>query len=136
MIILQLERWQLKHWSLKEIVKQILKSDGHTVLEAQDGPTGIALARAEQPDLILLDWMLPGRSGLEFASELRRESMTRNIPIIMITARTEELDKVRGLDTGADDYITKPFSPTELLARVRAVLRRTTSSQSSPTAGN
>jgi len=79
---------------------------------------------AELPDLILLDWMLPGASGLEFARRLKKEESTCGVPIIMLTARGEEDDKIRGLETGADDYITKPFSPRELIARIKAVLRR------------
>ena len=82
------------------------------------------LVDEQQPDLVLLDWMLPQVSGIELCRRLRGRSETRNIPIIMLTARGEEADRVRGLDTGADDYITKPFSMTELLARIRAVLRR------------
>ncbi len=76
------------------------------------------------PDLILLDWMLPGGSGLQFIKLLKREAMTRDIPVVMLTARGEEEDRVRGLETGADDYITKPFSPKELVARIKAVMRR------------
>jgi two-component system, OmpR family, phosphate regulon response regulator PhoB len=79
---------------------------------------------AKIPDLILLDWMLPGASGLEFARRLKKEESTRGVPIIMLTARGEEDDKIRGLETGADDYMTKPFSPRELIARIKAVLRR------------
>ena len=110
--------------AIRELIRSTLRQGGFDCVEA--GSTGEAreAIAAAPPELILLDWMLPGRSGLEFAEELRRETATRTIPIIMITARTEELDKVRGLDTGADDYITKPFSPTELLARIRALLRR------------
>jgi len=81
---------------------------------------------ADKPDLILLDWMLPNISGVEYAHHLRREKLTQDIPVIMLTARTEEDDKVKGLDSGADDYITKPFSTRELLSRIRALLRRTT----------
>ncbi len=77
------------------------------------------------PDLILLDWMLPGVSGIDYARKLRQDKLTRDIPIVMLTARTQEEDKVRGLDTGADDYITKPFSTRELIARIKALLRRT-----------
>lgn len=77
-----------------------------------------------RPDLVLLDWMLPGGSGLQFIKHLKREAMTRDIPVMMLTARGEEEDRVRGLETGADDYITKPFSPKELVARIKAVLRR------------
>ncbi|MDU3929337.1 MAG: phosphate regulon transcriptional regulator PhoB, partial [Enterobacter asburiae] len=76
------------------------------------------------PDLILLDWMLPGGSGLQFIKHLKREALTRDIPVVMLTARGEEEDRVRGLETGADDYITKPFSPKELVARIKAVMRR------------
>ncbi|WP_312771569.1 response regulator, partial [Escherichia coli] len=76
------------------------------------------------PDLILLDWMLPGGSGLQFIKHIKREAMTRDIPVVMLTARGEEEDRVRGLETGADDYITKPFSPKELVARIKAVMRR------------
>lgn len=113
--------------AIRQLIRSILRRGGFECTEAATTAEARKAILAGTPDLILLDWMLPGRSGLEFASELRRESMTRAIPIIMITARAEELDKVRGLDTGADDYITKPFSPTELLARIRAVLRRTAS---------
>jgi len=77
------------------------------------------------PDLILLDWMLPGVSGIDYARKLRQDKLTRDIPIVMLTARTQEEDKIRGLDTGADDYITKPFSTRELIARIKALLRRT-----------
>ena len=77
------------------------------------------------PDLILLDWMLPGMSGIDYARKLRHDKLTQGVPVVMLTARTQEEDKVRGLDTGADDYITKPFSPRELIARIKALLRRT-----------
>lgn len=111
--------------AIQELIRGVLRRGGFECSEASSAAEARNAIIAAPPDLILLDWMLPGHSGLEFASELRRDAMTKSIPIIMITARTEELDKVRGLDTGADDYITKPFSPTELLARIRAVLRRT-----------
>ncbi|OXE29031.1 DNA-binding response regulator, partial [Vibrio parahaemolyticus] len=78
------------------------------------------------PDLVLLDWMLPGGSGINFIKHMKREELTRNIPVVMLTARGEEEDKVRGLEVGADDYITKPFSPKELVARLKAVIRRVT----------
>lgn len=101
-----------------------LEKEGFRVLAAYDGDEAVLAAAEQHPDLILLDWMLPHRSGLDVCRQLRRSQKTRDIPIIMITARGEESDRVRGLDTGADDYVTKPFSTTELVARVRAVLRR------------
>ncbi len=94
------------------------------MLEAQDGEEALLVAAEEKPDLVLLDWMLPQLSGIEVCRRLRSRQETRNVPIIMLTARGEETDRIRGLDTGADDYLTKPFSMTELLARLRAVLRR------------
>jgi two-component system phosphate regulon response regulator PhoB len=97
---------------------------GHHVLRAGDAETAQRIVREALPDLILLDWMLPGMSGVEFARRLRNEERTRAIPLIMLTARGEEQDKVMGLESGADDYITKPFSPRELVARIKAVLRR------------
>jgi two-component system phosphate regulon response regulator PhoB len=111
--------------AIRELIRAALRKGGFNCIEASTVAEARDAIIAAPPELILLDWMLPGRSGLEFASELRQDTLTRGIPIIMITARTEELDKVRGLNTGADDYITKPFSPLELLARIRAVLRRT-----------
>ncbi len=101
-----------------------LREAGYECLEAEDTTQAQAQILADPPDLILLDWMLPGVSGVEFARRLRRERLTQHIPIVMLTARTEEEDKVRGLDTGADDYITKPFSTRELTARIKALLRR------------
>jgi len=101
-----------------------LREAGYECQEAEDTAQAQTKILADPPDLILLDWMLPGVSGVEFARRLRRERLTRHIPIIMLTARTEEEDKVRGLDTGADDYITKPFSTRELTARIKALLRR------------
>src|ERR1700675_551835 len=101
-----------------------LEREGYRVLEALNGEEAILVANEQQPDLVLLDWMLPQLSGIEVCRRLRSRQETRNVPIIMLTARGEESDRIRGLDTGADDYITKPFSMTELLARVRAVLRR------------
>ena len=104
--------------AIREMVAFGLSRAGYEVDEAED-------CRADRmPDLILLDWMLPDISGLEFARSLRRDEMTREIPIIMLTARTQEDDKVRGLDGGVDDYMTKPFSSRELLARIKAVMRR------------
>lgn len=109
---------------IRQMVRFALTRSGYTCLEAAD--TGEAQSRIinDTPDLLLLDWMLPGMSGIEYARTLRREKLTQNLPIILLTARTEEEDKVRGLDSGADDYITKPFSTRELLARIHALLRR------------
>lgn len=101
-----------------------LEKEGFRTRAAYDGDEGLLAAAEQRPDLILLDWMLPHKSGLEVCRQLRRSSKTRDVPIIMLTARGEEGDRVRGLDSGADDYITKPFSTTELVARMRAVLRR------------
>ncbi|MBU0492811.1 MAG: response regulator transcription factor [Chloroflexi bacterium] len=106
---------------IASVVCDYLKRDGFQVLEARDGLAALAAARQHAPDLIVLDLMLPGMSGLEVCRTLRRES---NVPIIMLTARAEETDKLVGLGLGADDYVVKPFSPRELVARVHAVLRR------------
>lgn len=110
--------------SLVELVRYNLEREGFEVLHARDGEEGLTVAREELPDLILLDWMLPLVSGIEVCRRLRRTAETANIPIIMLTARGEESDRVRGLDTGADDYITKPYSPRELISRIKAILRR------------
>jgi DNA-binding response OmpR family regulator len=104
-----------------EICQDYLKAAGFSVVTSLDGEGGLEKARREKPDLILLDLMLPGIDGLDICRELRKES---NTPIIMLTARVEETDKLIGLEIGADDYITKPFSPREMVARVRTVLRR------------
>ncbi|HXZ67904.1 MAG TPA: phosphate regulon transcriptional regulator PhoB [Alphaproteobacteria bacterium] len=101
-----------------------LDREGYKVSEAVDGEEALLMVQEEKPDLILLDWMLPQISGIEVCRRLRNRSETRNVPIIMLTARGEEADRIRGLDMGADDYITKPFTMNELLARIRAVLRR------------
>src|SRR5690606_10026770 len=101
-----------------------LERAGFQILEGRDGEEGLLLATERRPDLILLGWMLPLLSGIEVCRRLRRTPQTRSIPIIMLAARGEEGDRVRGLNAGADDYVTKPFSPSELLARVRAVMRR------------
>jgi two-component system phosphate regulon response regulator PhoB len=106
---------------------------GFRAIEAQDAGSALAHISRALPDLILLDWMLPGSSGVELARRLRADQRTRNIPIIMLTARSDERDKVLGLESGADDYITKPFSPRELMARIRAVLRRRTPQMSDET---
>jgi len=110
--------------ALSSLIRYNLESEGFTVREASDGDEALAQVREERPDLVILDWMLPSVSGLEVCRGLRRSDDFKNLPIIMLTARAEEEDRVRGLDSGADDYITKPFSPSELVARVRAVLRR------------
>jgi two-component system phosphate regulon response regulator PhoB len=109
---------------IREMVGFALGNAGYDVQEAADAREAQLLVASGLPDLILLDWMLPGISGIDYARRLKKEELTREIPIIMLTARTEEEDKVQGLESGADDYITKPFSPRELLARIRAVMRR------------
>ena len=110
--------------ALVTMLRYNLESEGYRVSEAVDGEEAILLVIEEPPDLILLDWMLPSLSGIEVCRRIRRNESFRDVPIIMLTARGEDSDRVRGLDSGADDYITKPFSPRELMARVRAVLRR------------
>jgi len=109
---------------IQSLIEVNLRRAGHEVILASDVETARRLVAAALPDLILLDWMLPGLSGIDFARQLRRDARTKMLPIIMLTARSEERDKVEGLDVGADDYITKPFSPRELVARIKAVLRR------------
>ncbi|MDO6387278.1 MULTISPECIES: phosphate regulon transcriptional regulator PhoB [Uliginosibacterium] len=110
--------------AIQELIAANLTRAGHAVMRASDAETASRIVREALPDLVLLDWMLPGMSGVEFARRLRNEERTRTIPIIMLTARSEEQDKVMGLEIGADDYVTKPFSPRELVARIKAVLRR------------
>ncbi len=110
--------------ALVTLLRYNLEREGFRVTEAADGEEALILCQEERPDIVLLDWMLPHLSGLEVCRRLRRTTETREIPIILLTARGEESDKVRGLDSGADDYITKPFSPAELISRLRAVLRR------------
>jgi len=110
--------------ALSTLLSYNLEKEGYKVSVAADGEEGLMLVDERQPDLIVLDWMLPKVSGIEVCRRLRTRPETRNVPIIMLTARGEETDRIRGLDTGADDYITKPFSMTELTARIRAVLRR------------
>lgn len=109
---------------IREMIGFALASAGYQVLEAMDVRQGQSLIAEGLPDLVLLDWMLPGMSGLDFARRLKKEELTREVPIIMLTARAEEEDKILGLESGADDYITKPFSLRELVARIKAVLRR------------
>lgn len=111
--------------SIREMLTLVLEQADFTVQAAADAQIATALLEEKTPDLILLDWMLSGVSGVEWARRLKRSESCGEIPIILVTARGEEEDKVRGLDVGADDYITKPFSPRELIARIRAVLRRT-----------
>ncbi|CAN5288097.1 phosphate regulon transcriptional regulator PhoB [soil metagenome] len=110
--------------AIQELVAVNLSYAGHKALRASDVDQARTLIRAELPDVVILDWMLPGQSGLTLARELRADDRTRDVPIIMLTARNDEEDKIAGLDAGADDYIVKPFSPRELLARIKAVLRR------------
>jgi two-component system, OmpR family, alkaline phosphatase synthesis response regulator PhoP len=107
-----------------QIARDYLDRAGFRVITAGDGPSAMRLARAERPSLMVLDLMLPGVDGLDVTRTLRQDPATRKLPIIMLTARVEEADRLIGLELGADDYITKPFSPRELVARVRAVLRR------------
>ncbi|MEW5892622.1 MAG: phosphate regulon transcriptional regulator PhoB [Pseudomonadota bacterium] len=109
---------------IQELLKLNLGQQGHSVLIAGDAEEAAHVLRGAMPDLILLDWMLPGQSGVDLARRIRADARLKDIPIIMLTARAEERDKVLGLETGADDYITKPFSPKELMARIKAVLRR------------
>ena len=110
--------------AIQELIAYNLKQAGHQPLCANSAEQALRLVSNALPDLVLLDWMLPGASGIEVARRLRGDKRTRAVPIIMLTARSEEQDKLLGLDTGADDYITKPFSPRELNARIKAVLRR------------
>jgi two-component system alkaline phosphatase synthesis response regulator PhoP len=108
-----------------ELVSDYLKQAGFRVLTARDGQTALTMARHERPDLIVLDLMLPGgMDGLDVCRSVRQDAVLGNVPIIMLTARSEETDRLIGLELGADDYVTKPFSPREVVARVRAVLRR------------
>ena len=110
---------------IREMIAVALEMAGYECLEADNSKDAHALIVDRKPDLILLDWMLPGTSGLELARRLKRDELTDAIPIIMLTAKGDEDNKVQGLETGADDYITKPFSPRELVSRLKAVLRRT-----------
>ena len=110
--------------NLAELVCYNLTSGGFEALSTPDGETALEMVRDEAPDVIILDWMLLNLSGIEVCRRVRANPATAGVPIIMLTARTEEADRIRGLDTGADDYVTKPFSPRELVSRVQAVLRR------------
>ena len=110
--------------AIQELLALNITQAGHNAMRALSAEHAQELLREAMPDLILLDWMLPGMNGLEFARKLKSDTLTKSIPIIMLTARGDEYDKVRGLEVGADDYVTKPFSPRELNARIKAVLRR------------
>jgi len=109
---------------LATLLRYNLEKEGFRIIEAHDGEEALLMLNEESPDLVLLDWMLPQVSGIEVCRRLRNRPETRNLPVIMLTARGEETDRIRGLDTGADDYICKPFTVAELLARIRAVMRR------------
>lgn len=111
---------------IREMLSFVLEQAGFTVVEAEDFDVALEKVKEPYPDLILLDWMLPGGSGVQLAKKLKQHEFTRDIPVIMLTARGEEDDKIRGLEAGADDYVTKPFSPKELVARIKAVMRRVT----------
>ncbi len=110
--------------ALSELLEFRFRKEGYSVRCTSDGDEALILAHEDLPDLIILDWMIEGTSGIEVCRQLRRSKQCAHVPIIMLTAREGEDDRVRGLDTGADDYLTKPFSPRELLARVAAVMRR------------
>ena len=111
---------------IRDMLSFVLEQSGFETIEAEDYDIAQQKLVEPYPDLILLDWMLPGGSGVQLAKSLKQHEFTRDIPVIMLTARGEEDDKIRGLDAGADDYITKPFSPKELVARIKAVMRRVT----------
>ncbi len=110
--------------NITELVRYNLERANYIIETVADGEDGLYMAVQDTPDVILLDWMLPNLSGLEICRQLRRNADTANVPIIMLTARADEPDRVRGLEMGADDYVVKPFSPKELIARIQAVLRR------------
>ena len=111
---------------IREMIAVALEMAGYQCLEAANAQDAHTMVIDQRPDMLLLDWMLPGTSGVEFARRLKRDENTAELPIIMLTAKGEEENKVQGLESGADDYITKPFSPRELVARLKAVLRRAT----------
>ncbi|MGE5611828.1 MAG: response regulator transcription factor [Bacillota bacterium] len=117
---------------LLELVRYTLEKDGFDVICAADGRSGLEIASKHHPDLIVLDVMMPGLDGLDVCQQLRSDERTARVPIIMLTARATEADRIVGLEMGADDYVTKPFSPRELLARVKAVLRRSTMQNEPP----
>ncbi|OBU16504.1 phosphate regulon transcriptional regulatory protein PhoB [Photobacterium aquimaris] len=109
---------------IREMLCFVLEQNGYQAIEAEDYDSALEKMSEPYPELILMDWMLPGGSGINLIKHLKRDELTRQIPVVMLTARGEEEDKVRGLEVGADDYITKPFSPKELMARLKAVMRR------------
>ena len=109
---------------IRDMITFVLEQNGFNTVEAQDFEQAISKIVEPYPDLVLLDWMLPGGTGVKLAKKLKQHEHTRNIPIIMLTARSDEDDKVRGFEAGIDDYVTKPFSPKELIARIKAVIRR------------
>lgn len=111
---------------IRDMLSFVLEQSGFNVVEAEDYDIGLEKIKEPYPDLILLDWMLPGGSGVQLAKKLKQHEFAKDIPLIMLTARSEEDDKIRGLEAGADDYVTKPFSPKELVARIKAVMRRVT----------
>lgn len=117
---------------IRDLVRYNLEREGYRVAAADDGAKGLSQIFASRPDLLVLDLMLPGRNGLEILREVRGEPLTRDLPVLVLTARSAEMDKLLGFEHGADDYLTKPFSPRELLARVQALLRR---AQPAPNAG-
>ncbi|OAT25867.1 phosphate regulon transcriptional regulator PhoB [Proteus myxofaciens] len=110
--------------AIREMICFVLEQNGFQPIEAEDYDAALRFLIDPYPDLVLLDWMIPGGSGLQVIKQMKRENSTRDIPIIMLTAKGEEEDRVKGLETGADDYVVKPFSPKELVARVKAILRR------------
>ena len=110
--------------ALADLLSWHFEREGYEIVRTADGEEALLLAQERTPDLVILDWMIEGVTGIEVCRRLRRKAPTAHVPIIMLTARGEETDRIRGLETGADDYVTKPFSPRELLARVGAVLRR------------
>ncbi len=118
---------------IQEIIEYNFTSEGYEVITCSDGEDAVDLIRHETPDLVILDWMLPNLSGSEILRQVRSSKKIRKIPIIMLTARTEEIDKLKAFDTGADDYITKPFSNAELIARTKALLRRSIDNNDSDT---
>ena len=109
---------------IREMLTFVLDQNGYQAVEAEDYDEALELLVEPYPDLVLLDWMLAGGTGIQLAKKMKKDEITRQIPVIMLTARGEEEDKIRGLEAGADDYITKPFSPRELMARIKAVIRR------------
>jgi len=111
---------------IRQMMAMALNKAGYAVYEAEDARSARQQFTDELPDLMIVDWMLPGESGIELVKSIKSEKLTGEIPVIMVTARAEEDDRVRGLEVGADDYVCKPFSPKELIARIKAVLRRTT----------